>query len=268
MAKDNELKESVKEPLKELVKEIVSDTVYKLAKASAKKTVIALRDRLKEEAARRLEEKLKEAAEKRLKQTAKKLGKEFSQDTPQSREYISKIKNGFEKGFQKLLSPPSVGLLIPIVIASVFVVGGLIGWRVTDHFIKPPPQPDLVISAITFDIELIAEAEFPSEEFAPASSYNVTIHYTIENQGDKEAGASTTLLYIGGEPLTDTVDPLPVGGAREESFPPYPLSEEYFYLDMYTYGHVYLELCADGGGNVAESNEENNCTTIHFNPLD
>jgi hypothetical protein len=275
MAKDNELKESVKKPIKELVREIVSDTVYKLAKVSAKKAVIALRDRLKEEAARRLEKKLKETVEKRLKQTAKKLEREFSQDTPWNQEYISKIKQGFEKGLQKLLSPPSMGPFISIVMASVFVVGGLIGWQVTDHLIEPTPplpQPDLVISAITFDIEGPPLTEVPPPitympEWAgeDISSYQITIHYTIENQGDEEAGESICRLFLNGEAAAEAlVDPLPAGETAEGAFYDYTFSAECVLPYLYS-GHVEIELCADCGENVAESNEENNCITLEAN---
>lgn len=276
MAKDDELKESVKKPIKSLVKEIVSSAVYKLVKASAKKTVIELRDRLKEEAAHRLEETLREVAEKRLKQTAKQLEKEFTKDTPQDSEYISKIKQSLEKGFQ----PLSKGLLKPIIITCVctLVVGGLIGWWVVYHIIEPtppPPQPDLVITEITFDVENISETEstleleLPPELFAASiwlwensSPYQVTIHYVIENQGDEEAGQSTSCLILNGKFVAeDLVDPIAAGGTAEGAFYDYPLSLEVISPSL-VLGHIDIELRADAGNTIEESNEENNSITL------
>ena len=111
MAKDDEPKESVKEPIKSLVKEIVGDTVYKLAKASAKKAVVEFRDRMKAEAARRFEEKLKETAEKKLEQTAKKLEKDFTRDAPRGTEYIKKLEEGLGQRLRQCFSPLSQGIL-------------------------------------------------------------------------------------------------------------------------------------------------------------
>ena len=243
MAKDNELKESVKEPIKSLVKEIVSDTVYKLVKASAKKTVIALRDKLKEEAARRLEETLKEAAEKRLNQTVKQLEKEFTKDTPQGSEYLKNVEQNLSKRLRKYLPPLKEASPLITIALSCFCL--LLIWAgVYCCWIKPTssPQSDLLITWIG--------PEWTGE--------GVIIYYTIANQGETEAGGSCTYLYLNDNLLmVDCVAPIPSGEISEEFFSPYPFSE----TDVY----VHMKLCADGGKHIDESNEENNCTTLKFN---
>lgn len=266
MVKDDELKK----PIKELVKEIVSDTVQKLIKASARKTVTELRDRLKEEAARRVEE--------RLEKTAKQLEKELTSDTPRDTDYVSKIKQVFEKDFQRILSSLSRELLKPIIITCLcaLVAGGLIGWLVVYQIIKPPPQPDLIITEITFDIEEISGTEVsPEVELPPglypapiwlwedAALYQFTIHYVIENQGDEEAGESTSCLCLNGEVVAeDPVDPLPAGKIADGAFD-YPISLESIspFID-FDQIDIDIELRADAGNMIEESNEANNCITL------
>lgn len=275
MAKDDELKKSVKE----LVKEIVSDTVSKLVKASAQKTVTKLRDKLKEEAAKRVEDKLKK--------TAKKLHKDLSEDAAKDSKYLSKFKEAFEEEFQKLLTSLSRGLLKPLIIASAaaLVVGGVIGGLVVYNITEPaPPLPDLVITEVTFDIEKISEIE-PEPEIEPVpepfttliwlwedtSSYQVTIYYTVKNQGDKAADPSTSRLYLGEEdddkdtPEEDDkyeskVGPIAAGDTAEGSFTYAPFSLECL-LD-----HIEIRIRADFENSIDESNEENNCFTLKLNP--
>lgn len=255
-----DLKESLKKPIRDEVKKIVSDTVRKLVKASAKKTVTALRDRLGEEATRRVE--------KRLEKTAKKLEKELISDTPQDTEYVSKIKQVFEKDFQRILSSLSRGLLKPIIITCVcaLVAGGLIGWWVVYQIIKSPPQPDLIITEITLEIEVIASEEepvpglvvTPEPAEAPTTIYEVTVHYTIENQGDEEAGESTSCLLLNGEVVAeDIVNPLAPGEKADGAFYDYPISLESIFPFLES-GYIDIELRADAGKIIEESNEENN----------
>ena len=268
MAKDDELKKSIKE----LVKEIVSDTVSKLVKASAMKTTTKLRDRLKEEAAKRAEDKLKK--------TAKELRKELGSDTAEDTEYVSKFNEAFEEKFQKLLTSLSKGALQPLIIASVcaLVVGGLIGWRVADHFIEPSPpspQPDLVITEITFDVEVLPpEGELPPEPVVtpePAEAevaYHVTVHYIVENQGDKKVEENTTSYCYLGEKVVaeDTLGPIDAGDSAEGIFYK-TFSAECFldYLD--DFDQIEIELHVDIEKVIEESNEENNSITLKISPF-
>lgn len=75
------------------------------------------------------------------------------------------------------------------------------------------------------------------------------VYYVIENQGDGEAGPSTTYLFIGGELIEDTVGPLSPGQSSVESFPPY------FILFLVGFS---ADLEADGDNKIIESNEQNN----------
>jgi hypothetical protein len=227
-----DLKESIKRQIKDEVKKIVSDTVQKLVKASAKKTVTALRDRLKEEATRQLE--------KELKQTVKELEKEFSKDVPQDSEYLQNIKKVLDKSLGKCLSiakgtPPLLVAAISCACLLLIWAGIYCCWIGP----KPLPKPDLLITQV--------EAEWTDE--------GVVISYTVANQGEGEAGASCSYLYIGESFLTiDYVEPLAPGAEMEGAFPASPLSEEDVYVSM--------KLCADGSYRIDESNEDNNCATM------
>ncbi len=263
------------EVLKNLVKEIVGKLVYRLTKASAKNAVVGLRKKLKAEAIRKVEDKLKETTEERLEEqlakSGRKLGKEIAKDNPQSADYTSHLRKSFEKDCTKFLSSlKGMSAMAVTLIAGVcaLVVGGAIGGGVVYQYIEPTPtpQPDLIISEIAFEIEVISTEEPPSEpEFAPAKIYNITIYYVIENQGEAEAGQSTTLFYFIGEPLTASVGPLSPGEARGEFSPTFSLSEEDILLYLFLHDRVEVRLCADGGNDVEESNEENNCITLESN---
>ncbi len=114
--------------------------------------------------------------------------------------------------------------------------------------LTPPPKPDLVITR--------SEPEWISEE-------DIVISYTIANQGEAEAGESYTWMFIGGSFFTeDYVAPLGPGEERMLSCTARLLPEEYGLAELY----IAMELCADGRGNVEESNEGNNCVTIELTP--
>jgi hypothetical protein len=148
---------------------------------------------------------------------------------------------------------------------------------------KPPPQPDLVITGITFqleaeygvepelDVEIPGDIYKIAETFAALGTcpplYQLTIHYTIENQGEAEAGQSSSCLYLCGELIAeDTVYPLAAGETSEESFSYYPfLRELFYYYFCYAYDDIDLEVYVDCSQNVAESREDNNCLTLKFN---
>ncbi len=265
MAKDDELKKSIKE----LVKEIVSDTVSKLVKASAMKTVTGLRDQLKEEAAKRVEDKLKK--------TAKELREELSSDTAENAEYVSKFNEAFEEKFQKLLTSLSKGLLKPLIIASAcaLVAGGVIGGLViynTTECPQPQPQPDLVITEVTFDVEVISVEAEPTPELMVTpelaeGAYQVTVHYIIENQGDKTAESSTSCLYLKEEVVAeDMLGPIAAGTTGNGTFILDAFSTEYFWAYLEEFGYIEIELRADVENVIEESNEENNSITLKINP--
>jgi hypothetical protein len=283
MAEDKELKES----LKKLVKETVGEIVAKLVKASAKKTVAELRKKLKDEAIRRLEAKLKETAEEQLEKQLVKSGRglqrAITQDKADYPDYVSKLKQGFEQDFDKFLSSfrglsaLATTLIISLCVLVVAIVGVVFCCFAKPCPTQPEPQPDLVITGITFQMETIyyeeptTETEFPSELYPAfdgcSPGYQLVIHYTIANQGDKEAGPSTSCLYICGEVVAeDTVGPLAAGESAEGTFDYYPfLREAFYYYLCYAGDSIDIKVCADCGQSVAESHEENDCLTLKFN---
>jgi hypothetical protein len=278
MDKDDETNRA----LKNLVKEIVSKLVYKLVRASAQNTVAGLRKKLKEEAIRKIEDKLKETAEEQLEEklakTGRQLGKEIAKDNPDGPDYESQLRQSFEKDCGKFLSSlKGMSSLAVTVITSActLVIGGVIGWVVVYKYIEPTPplpQPDLVITEITFDIEERAETlELEPPPELPAGSlwlwegtspYQLTIHYVIENQGDAEAGASTSCLFLDGKLIAeDTVSPLAPGENAEGAFYDYLISIEDL-VPFLESGHIDIVLRADAGNMIEESNEENNAVTL------
>jgi len=159
------------------------------------------------------------------------------------------------------------------------VISAVLGWVDFYYFIEPPPpepQPDLVITGITLQLETSGTvSEFSGDsditfevasEFA--SPYYLFIHYTIENQGDKAAEPSTSYLYICGDIVAeDTVGPLEAGGTADGAFY-YPFLREFICTNFcYSYGDFDLMICADCSGDVEESREENNCITLQLNQL-
>jgi hypothetical protein len=286
MAQEKDLKE----PLKNLVKETVGNIVSQLVKASARKTVAELRKKLKEATLHRVEAKLKEAAEaeleKRLSQSGRGLQKAITQDNPSGPDYVSKLKQGFEKDFGKLLSSlKGISTLAVITISCVctLVVTVVIGWIIVYCFIEPPPpepQPDLVVTGITLQIETVYY-EGPTPELGPETDiyaileefggcppgYQLVISYTIENQGDKAAGPSTTCLYFCGEDFAqDSVGVLAAGETAEGDSSYYPFLREVIYLYLCcACTDIEIEVCADCDQSVAESNEANNCFTLQLN---
>lgn len=287
MVKNDEAEESVQDSLKSVVKEIVAELVAKMVKASAQKAVAGLKKRLKEKALSKLEEKLKETTEEQLEEQlsrqSRQLQKAIAEDNPSGKDYVSKLKQGFERDFDKFLSScigPSA--LVTTLVVSLCVLAVAIGGVVFCCFAKPcptcpEPQPDLIITAITFQAEATyAEIEtaiaFPSdlytsgESWESIPSYQLTIHYVIENQGETAAGASTTCLLVNGELVDeDEVYALAAGETAERTFYHYSFSSSCL-CDTYELAEIEIELRADAPNVVAESNEENNSLTIEFNP--
>jgi len=107
------------------------------------------------------------------------------------------------------------------------------------------PAPDLIISEKSeewFDFE--------------AGTYNIT--YTVTNQGDAAAGASTTRIYIDSVTVLDPVCPaLGIGASDTITIGPYTMSGD----------SDTIEVCADIYTAVAESNEDNNCLENEWGTL-
>jgi hypothetical protein len=268
MAKDKE----IEEPLKELVKKIVASIVRRLVKASAKKTVAELRKRLEDEAVSKVEDKLKEAApeelEKKLSQSGQRLQEEIVRDNPQGKDYLNQLKQGLEQDFDKFFSSfKGLSRLAITIISCVctLVAGAVIGGVIVYNIVDSQPQPDLVITDITFQMELLdIPPDFPYEESNPY--YQVIIHYTIENQGDAGAGQSTSYLYLGGDKVAqDTVGYLGAGESAESAFYDYPVSGADFYLYFCSpCTNIDIAVCADCCCEVDESHEANNCFALSF----
>ncbi len=108
----------------------------------------------------------------------------------------------------------------------------------------PGPMPDLNLTEmeVGWDVE--------------GSTYTVT--YTVKNTGTEKAGESQTHIYIGGVfKQSDSVDLLEESGSDSGTFGPFTLSDN---SDTIT-------VCADGEGEVEESNEDNNCLPKEFPPV-
>jgi hypothetical protein len=191
MAEENDLKESVKEPVKNVVKETVSEVVRRIVKASTKKAVMELKKKLKEKAIRRLEGRLKDVAEqqleKQLKESIKQVTKKIVKDNVGRVDFIKGIERGFEKGFKKSLSSLSKGLLKPIVITFVclLIVGGGVyaGLNMSDWIMTK--APDLTITDIT--VGVMEEGVFVPKPSLQEGD-NVYFKVTVKNVGDASSG--------------------------------------------------------------------------------
>jgi hypothetical protein len=97
----------------------------------------------------------------------------------------------------------------------------------------PSAEPDLVITKVWHDW----------------SEGGAVICYLITNQSEAETGESVTVLLDGGKVIReDFIGPMVPGQTIERAFAPYPLPETGF----------EVELRADAGNRLDESNEENN----------
>lgn len=82
-----------------------------------------------------------------------------------------------------------------------------------------------------------------------------TITYTVKNNGDENAAASTTAILINGvEVATDSVPELASGESHSNTLGPFTLQG---YCDT-------IAVCADSKDKVSESNEGNNCKGTTF----
>lgn len=97
-------------------------------------------------------------------------------------------------------------------------------------------QPDLVVSDKYEEWDIVG--------------YSYTITYTVTNQGDVAAAASTTSVNVDGtEVETPACSALAVGASETVTVGPFTMTGD---------GDV-INICADRDGDVAESNESNNC---------
>jgi len=89
-----------------------------------------------------------------------------------------------------------------------------------------------------------------SEAWVSLDDTTYTITYTVKNNGDWDAAASTTTITINGvEVATDSVPELASGESYSSTLGPFTIQ-----------GHCdTIVVCADGGDKVDESNEGNNC---------
>jgi subtilase family serine protease len=104
-------------------------------------------------------------------------------------------------------------------------------------------KPDLVITKVWH--------EYTGTKFLE----DTTIYYTIKNNGEGAAGASTRYMswYYGGKLIsTDNVQSLAPGQTRTESFSTYTLQ-----------GVFDINICADGSNKIAETDETNNCNRYY-----
>jgi parallel beta-helix repeat protein len=108
-----------------------------------------------------------------------------------------------------------------------------------------PGVPDLVITR-KYE-EWVVSAEPPYNE------YNIT--YTVKNIGTRDAGASTTAIIIDEvEKANDSVGTLGEGESCTNTLGPFTMSGE----------NDTVRICADKNNDVAESNEDNNCSENVF----
>jgi hypothetical protein len=279
MAKNDKAEESVQDSLKSVVKEIVAELVAKLVKASAKNAVAGLKKRLKEKALRKLEEKLKETTEEQLAEQlsrqSRQLQKAITEDNPSGKDYVSKLKQGFEQDFDKFLSSfRGLSALATTLIISLCILVIAIGGVVFCCFVKPcptqsEPQPDLVVTGITFQMEPNYSDLYTTLDGCTAG-YQLVIYYTVENQGDAKAGQSTGCIYLNDELVAEaTFGALAVGESAESDAYYYPfLREAFLYYICCLSAEIEIEVCADCGQNVVEADEANNCTTLKFGQTD
>jgi hypothetical protein len=278
MVKNDEAEESVQDSLKSVVKEIVAELVAKMVKASAKNAVVGLKKRLKEKALRKLEERLKETAEEQLEEQlsrqSRRLQKALTKDNPSGKDYVSKLKQGFDQDFDKFLSSfKGLSALATTLIISLCVlavaIGGVVFCFARPCPNQPEPQPDLVVTGITFQLEpSYTDAYATLDGCSPG--YQLLISYTVENQGDAKAGPSTGCIYLNDELVAEaTFDALAAGESAESDAYYHPfLREVFLYYICCLSAEIEIEVCADCGQNVAEANEANNCTTMKFGQTD
>jgi subtilase family serine protease len=134
--------------------------------------------------------------------------------------------------------------------------GVIRGSDVSDnYFAIEPLVPDLIETSV----------DNPPATALPGSSFSVTD--TAKNQGNEEAGASSTRYYLSGNNTKDSMDIL-LTGKRSVPAPPavaLPAGEsstgtvEVTIPSSTAAGTYYLLACADDLKAVAESNETNNC---------
>jgi len=125
-----------------------------------------------------------------------------------------------------------------------------LGWLLIDVAV---PQPDLIVQGLA-----VSDA-------APTAGDTITVDVTALNQGDGDAGASTTYFYLSDDAVIDAGDTLlgtaatgalAAGGSEAES--------EQFTLAGDLSGTYYIGALADGGATVGESDENNNTASLQI----
>jgi len=138
---------------------------------------------------------------------------------------------------QLWLNPDTNALMISTAGATQLPVDNVVHGNVSSG---PEPQPDLVV------IDKSEEWINPDDK---SEGYRVL--YTIKNQGDAQAGTSTTSLLIDETQVdTQTCPSLDPGETYQGTFSgPFTCTD----------GTDTIKICADSNNNVEESNETNNC---------
>ena len=103
------------------------------------------------------------------------------------------------------------------------------------------PRPDLTVT----------------EKYETLDGSEFTVTYTVENNGDSNAGASTTCIYVDGKVTTDSVGALAAGATYEGT-----VVIDHFDCPCGT--DVTVSVCADNEDVVDESDETNNCLNNTF----
>lgn len=114
--------------------------------------------------------------------------------------------------------------------------GKAVGWVDVKVLSAASLLPDLVITQVTYNSGLL--------------------YYTVKNTGASDAGPHNTWLYDLSHMHRDQswVDGLKVGEEKTRAF------------SNFNYDGNEITICADGGGDVVESNEDNNCYTPYWGP--
>jgi fibronectin type 3 domain-containing protein len=215
MGNRDDLKDTIRVPVKNLAKEITSDIIYMIARMSTKRAVKELKGRLREESMRRLERKLRDLSEEKLVRQLSDSIKQVTQETTKDGivrvDFVRGIERGFEKGFSRSLSNLAKGLLSlkTLAISSIVVVviaGGVWGIsRLWPQPVAPAAPTRLMAEAPSSDrVDLLWRDNANSEtEFRIERSVNngftfsviVTLPANANTFTDTTVAADTTYVY-------------------------------------------------------------------------
>ena len=178
MPEGNDLKKTVKEPVKNLVKEVLGDIVYRIAKAGTKRAINELKQELKEKSIRSLQRKLEALSERKLdkllNESTKRLTREIAQEGIPRGDLIRESEQGFRQSFKEklltLIKVPVLKIVVVTLVCLIAVGGGVYvatdGWMPRD---EPEPidtiPPEVTVHHTLQELEpgqrvnFIAEAE-------------------------------------------------------------------------------------------------------------